>query len=190
MTHRRKPHSKSRSALASRIKWSVIGLLVGLFIGYLSGYVPPPSLSPRPLEVWKFIEAKAPQYHLDPHFVYAIAMAESSLRPNAYTRVARGMMQLSRASWQNVSHEPYRQAWNWRKNVTVGMKYLRYCRHFLEQHNAFSYANLAAAYHHGPRGLKKRGFNAQAFLSQEHNKIYEALLRGEQAPVPAPEDDE
>lgn len=183
------PHRRKHIALSNSkywIKFSAIILLLSLLAGYLSGYVPPPAFKPSPEEVWRYVRTKAPAYHLDPHFVYAIAMAESSLRPNAFTFHARGMMQLSRAAWEDVSKESYRHAWNWRMNVHVGLKYLQHCRRFLEKHNVFSYANLAAAYHYGPSALKKRDFNAQAFLPKEQNKIYQALLSEQAPPVRIP----
>ncbi len=183
------PHRRRKASLGNVrywVKFSAITALLVVLAGYLSGYVPPPGFKPSQEEVWKYVRTKAPAYHLDPHFVYAIAMAESSLRPNAFTFHARGMMQLSRAAWEDVSPESYRHAWNWRMNVHVGLKYLQHCRHFLEKHNAFSYANLAAAYHYGPAALKKRHFDAQAFLPHKPNKIYHALLNGEAPPVTIP----
>ncbi len=175
MRRHRKAHKKySRLSKLKRMSFLALGALL---CAYLSGYIPTIALNPAHSEVWHYIEQHAPDYDLNPEFVYAIARAESSLKPNALTFYARGIMQLSRAAWQSVSHEPYRRAWNWRLNLKVGMKYLHYCKIFLEQHHAFNEANLAAAYRYGPNALKKAKFNAQALGKNERNKIYQELFR-------------
>ncbi|MEM8868643.1 MAG: lytic transglycosylase domain-containing protein, partial [Verrucomicrobiota bacterium] len=79
-------------------------------------------------EVWAFIETEATAAGLVPEFVYAIAWAESSLNANAESSVARGMMQLTKIAWREVSAQPYRDAWDWQTNVRVAIDYLSYCR--------------------------------------------------------------
>ena len=50
-----------------------------------------------PAKVWSKVKKESAKHGLDPHFVYAICHAESSLNAHAETSVARGMMQLTEA---------------------------------------------------------------------------------------------
>ena len=58
--------------------------------------------------VWSKIKNEAPLKGLNPTFVYAICHAESSLNANAESSVARGMMQLTEAAWQDATKLHYR----------------------------------------------------------------------------------
>ncbi len=70
-------------------------------------------------EVWRKIKTEGPRHGLNPSFIYAICHAESSLNANAESSVARGMMQLTEAAWQDVTQLHYRQAFEWETNVEV-----------------------------------------------------------------------
>lgn len=136
-------------------------------------------------EVWAFIQQEASRAELDAEFVYAIAWAESSLNAHARTSVARGMMQITRLAWQQVSNLPYRNAWDWKTNVTVAIDYLDYCRGYLEENEVFSYPLLAASYRYGPYEVKKSEFLIKN-LDPPKNKIYQQIFVGELQPVAPP----
>lgn len=135
--------------------------------------------------VWQYIDERARLAELDPAFVYAIAWAESGLNPTARSSVARGMMQVSKSAWRDVSDESYRSAWNWRTNIQVGIDYLVKCRSFLESYDQFSYPLLAACYRFGPYHIQSKGFDLEA-IQHPNNEIYRMLLEGNVSPVPPP----
>lgn len=170
--------------LRAEIIWAVVAaVLMGLFF-----WVATPATvvsSKDKVVIWQDIEQASRKAGLDPHFVYAICMAESSLDPNANSGYARGLMQLSKVAWKEVSNRPYGQAYNPKANVEVGVAYFVHLKQFLEQHNAFSYANLAASYRYGPYALKNVNFNASR-LKPPTNHIYKELFAGNTSPVPIP----
>jgi hypothetical protein len=137
-------------------------------------------------EIWREVNRVAPQYQLDPGFVYSIIFAESSFNPRAETHVARGLMQLTRQAWEQVSDLPYRQAWNWKTNIQVGCAYLAWCRErFVRNGRQPTYPLLAAAYHYGFGKVLSRGFDMKV-LGEHSNHTYRKLFAGELQPVPAP----
>lgn len=136
-------------------------------------------------EVWAHIQTLALEKDLDPEFVYALAWAESSLNARARSSVARGMMQLTKPAWREVSEESYRFAWDWKVNLRVGTDYLVYCREFLKRHNSFSYPLLAASYRYGPSYVKRHEFEI-AKLPVPKNEIYKRIFDGVIRPVPPP----
>ena len=75
----------------------------------------------------------APIHGLNPKFVYAICHAESSLNANAESSVARGMMQLTEAAWSDVTKLHYRQAFEWKTNIEVGLLYLKRLKGMLKE---------------------------------------------------------
>ncbi|MGF1448543.1 MAG: transglycosylase SLT domain-containing protein [Opitutales bacterium] len=143
---------------------------------------------PTTTEVWAFISKEATRNGLDPHFVFAIAQAESSLDPSAesYNGFARGMMQMSEGAWQTVSDKDWDYAWNWEENVRMGVAYLVHLREQLERARAFSYPNLAAAYRFGPGTLRREGYRLNNLQPKVKNRVYQQLLQGNIRPVPAP----
>lgn len=163
----------------------VLGVAVGLIAVVLSVQFCPIKAKLPEEVVWRHIETVALQAGLDPDFVYAIAWAESSLNPKARTSVARGMMQVSKAAWQQVTKESYRYAWDWRTNVRVAVDYLDYCRGFLHRHDAFSYPLLAACYRYGPHYIQAREFKLER-VKRPKNKIYQMILDGNIRPVVPP----
>ncbi|MEM1222972.1 MAG: lytic transglycosylase domain-containing protein [Verrucomicrobiota bacterium] len=136
-------------------------------------------------EVWAFIANQAPKSGLNPEFVYAIAWAESSLDARARSSVARGIMQLTKVAWREVTDRPYREAWDWQTNILVAMDYLAFCRNYLLENNAFSYPMLAACYRYGPYRVEKSGFSL-AKLPKPKNAIYKKIFKGVTRPVPPP----
>ena len=128
-----------------------------------------------------------PKHGLNPSFIYAICHAESSLNANAESSVARGMMQLTEAAWQDVTKLHYRQAFEWETNVEVGILYLARLKGMLESVNLFSYPRLAASYRYGYGALRKEKFMVSR-MKTPVNRIYRKLFAGELSPVGLPED--
>lgn len=146
---------------------------------------PRSSLPATPENVWAAVQRESRAHGLDPAFVYAIVMAESSLRPHADSGYARGIMQLSRVAWNEVSDRPYREAWNWEKNIAVGVAYLAWCKTFLEKSNRFNYPRLAACYRYGPYRVRAERYDLNR-LPQPNNRIYRELFAGNLRPVQPP----
>lgn len=137
--------------------------------------------------VWTKIKKEAFSQRLNPSFVYAICHAESSLNANAESSVARGMMQLTEAAWQDVTELHYRQAFQWETNVEVGILYLGRLKGMLESVDLFSYPRLAASYRYGFGALRKEKFMVSR-MKTPVNRIYRKLFVGELSPVSPPED--
>jgi|GEM_PF-279821 len=135
--------------------------------------------------VWSYVSEQAGDAGLDPGFVYAIIWAESGLNAHARSSVARGLMQLTRSAWKEVSDESYRKAWDWQTNIEVGIDYLVFCRDFLHQKDQFSYPLLAACYRYGPYAVAKQQFKIER-LKQPKNKIYKSIFGGTIRPVEPP----
>jgi soluble lytic murein transglycosylase-like protein len=137
--------------------------------------------------VWSKIKTEGPKHGLNRSFIYAICHAESSLNANAESSVARGMMQLTEAAWQDVTQLHYRQAFEWETNVEVGILYLARLKGMLESVNLFSYPRLAASYRYGYGALRKEKFMVSR-MKTPVNRIYRKLFAGELSPVGLPED--
>jgi soluble lytic murein transglycosylase-like protein len=164
----------------------VLGICVALLAIYFARNLSPPVEQVSAEEVWTFIAEQAPQAELDPEFVYALAWAESSLNAKARSSHARGIMQISRLAWKEVSDESYRLAWDWRTNIRVSIDYLAFCREFLKAHDSFSYPLLAASYRYGPYRVKDRSFDILQ-LKRPKNEIYKSIFNGNIRPVKPPE---
>ncbi|MGB0263618.1 MAG: transglycosylase SLT domain-containing protein [Opitutales bacterium] len=169
--------------------WRVVALLsaalfvVGLF--YSQARQQSSLATPQAVEIWSYICEVAALHDLPPEFVYAIATAESHLIAHAQSESARGLMQLSRIAWREVSDAPYREAWDWRANIRAGVDYLDFCRKLLRGNNAESYALLAACFRYGPYYVQRHDFDI-AKIQAPKNIIYQKLFAGVVAPVPAP----
>ncbi len=135
--------------------------------------------------LWLDIKKASENSGLKPEFVYAICVAESTLNPRADSGYARGLMQLSKVAWKEVSNRPYSQAYNPKINVEVGATYLNHLKTFLEEYGKFSYARLAACYRYGPYALKDADWDVNR-LADPQNKIYQQLFAGNTAPVEIP----
>ena len=138
-----------------------------------------------PEEVWEVVSREGEKYNINPSFIFAIAFAESRFDAHADSRHARGMMQISKIAWQEVSELSYRKAWDWRRNIEVGTNYLAHNRTLLQRHRHFSYPLLAASYRYGFYTVKKSGFDIQKVKSPK-NKTYQQLFAGTINPVAAP----
>lgn len=163
----------------------ILGLVVGVLAFTVTHSLGHRSEQVTTTDVWALIQELAPQRNLDPEFVYALAWAESSLKANARSSIARGMMQLTKPAWEQVTDESYQQAWDWRTNVRVGIDYLAYCRDYLKHNDSFSYPLLAASYRYGPYHVKKKKFNIRA-LKKPKNEIYRRIFAGNIRPVAPP----
>lgn len=164
----------------------VLGVVAGILAFILAKNIGSRAEQVSPDEVWAYVEETAAQKELDAEFVYALAWAESSLNAKARSSVARGMMQLTKPAWREVSDESYRHAWDWKTNVRVGIDYLDFCRAYLKRHDAFSYPLLAASYRYGPYYVKDKGFDLGK-IRQPKNEIYKRIFDGNIRPVPPPE---
>jgi len=162
-----------------------LGLVVGILAFFMAKSMTSRVEQVSPEEVWSYVQEASAQENLDPEFVYALVWAESSLNAKARSSVARGMMQLTKSAWREVSEESYRHAWDWKTNIRVGIDYLAFCRDFLKQHDAFSYPLLAASYRYGPYYVKKRGFDLNQVRTPK-NEIYQRIFNGIIGPVPPP----
>jgi len=164
---------------------ALLGGLIGALAFFLTSS---PSKTPKqisPEEVWAYIYEQASQEGLDPQFVYALAWAESSLNERARSSVARGMMQMTRPAWDEVTDESYRHAWNWKDNVRVAIQYLVFCREFLKKHDSYSYPLLAASFRYGPYYVQNKDFDLSQ-VKQPENEIYKLLFSGNTRPVRPP----
>jgi len=164
----------------------VLGVVVGILAFTITRTMSHRTEQVSAEEVWAFVQEQAPQRNLDPEFVYALAWAESSLNARARSSVARGIMQLTKPAWRQVSDESYRQAWDWRTNIRVGIDYLAYCRDYLKKHDSFTYPLLAASYRYGPAHVKNKNFNIPQ-LKVPKNEIYRRIFEGNIRPVAPPQ---
>lgn len=139
----------------------------------------------EPSEVWAYIQEQSAQKDFDPQFVYAIAWAESSLNADARTLAARGMMQMTKPAWKEVTDVSYRHAWDWQTNIRVAIDYLDFCRTYLKQHDSYNYPLLAASYRYGPYYVKDKDFDLQKVRAPK-NKIYKQIFSGNIRPVEPP----
>ncbi|ADE53831.1 lytic transglycosylase domain-containing protein [Coraliomargarita akajimensis] len=178
------PHYHRDERLIVRLA-VVLGVVVGLLTVFSTAKLSPMQQQVSAAEVWVHVEDLSTRSDLDPEFVYAIAWAESSLNPRARSSVARGIMQVSKAAWQQVTEESYRYAWDWRINVRVAVDYLDYLRDFLQDHDSFSYPLLAASYRFGPNYVAEKGFDMDA-IETPKNQIYRRLFTGDIRPVELP----
>ncbi len=163
----------------------VLSVAAGVLAFILAKILSPPVKQVSPEEVWSYVRQVSAQQNLDPEFVYALAWAESSLNATARSSVTRGMMQLTKPAWRQVSDESYRLAWDWKTNVRVAVDYLVFCRDYLKKHDAFSYPLLAASYRYGPSYVRQRGFDLSQ-LRKPKNKIYQRIFAGMIRPVSPP----
>jgi soluble lytic murein transglycosylase-like protein len=178
------PHYHRDERLLIRLT-VVLGVVAGLLAFILAKNLGSNADRVSPAEVWPYVQEVSLQAGLDPEFVYALAWAESSLNAKARSSVARGMMQLTKPAWRQVSDESYRHAWNWKTNIRVAVDYLVYCREYLKKHDSFSYPLLAASYRYGPYYVKKRDFDLSQVRTPK-NKIYKRIFEGIIRPVPPP----
>lgn len=128
-------------------------------------------------EVWQFVQKEAARHDLNPHFVFAIVFAESSLNAHADSGVARGIMQIKPDTWAQMTDRSYQQVWNWQLNIRVGTDYLGWLAERLRAHDRFSYALLAASYHRGPGAVRAAQFDINR-LPRTRNAVYRQIYAG------------
>jgi soluble lytic murein transglycosylase-like protein len=164
---------------------AIIGAVVGVlgFFTLSSCSKKPNYISPD--DVYSHIVQTVDGTGIDPDFVYALAWAESSLNENARSSVARGLMQMTKIAWTEVSDTSFSNAWDWKTSIEVGVDYLLFARNFLEKNNVLSYPLLAASYHYGPYYVQKKGFRISN-LKKPRNEIYKLLFAGNYQPVVPP----
>lgn len=133
--------------------------------------------------VWKKAEELGRKNDIDPLLIYSIACAESSLDDRADSGQARGIMQISKVAWEEVSKLSYDEAWKWETNMEVAAKYLHVLRRQLENSGQYSWRILAASYHYGPRRVEDARFRFSR-MPRERNKIYKALFAGRMPQLP------
>jgi soluble lytic murein transglycosylase-like protein len=141
--------------------------------------------TPRYIEaerIWSVVRAEATARGLDPHFVFAIVMAESSGNAHAESNVARGMMQLTADTWAETTDLPYSRAFDWPTNIAVGCQRLANLRERLEARGRFTYPALAATYRYGFSAVVRREFDL-ARLPTTRNRIYRELFAGRVPPL-------
>jgi soluble lytic murein transglycosylase-like protein len=161
------------------------GLILGVLTYFLAQTLSPPREQVSPEDVWRVVRELAPQAGLDPEFVYALAWAESGLNARARSSVARGIMQLTRPAWTEVTDESYSMAWDWQTNLRIGIEYLVFCRKYLKSHDSFNYPLLAASYRYGPYYVQSNNFDIQQ-VKPPKNEIYQRIFNGNVRPVPPP----
>ncbi|MFP4281988.1 MAG: transglycosylase SLT domain-containing protein [Opitutales bacterium] len=165
-------------------KTAALGLsaLVGLvllfwFSRQSERYIPPDRVLAK-------AHREAKRHDLDPHFIFALAVAESTLNAHATSSVARGMMQLTRPTWEETTHRPYIQAFDWGVNMAVAAEHLADLRSRLADQGRFTYPRLAAAYRYGLGALARNDYDVSRF-GEPPNLIYRELFRGQ---IPSPRD--
>ncbi len=162
-----------------------LGVVVGILAIFLARSLGPDVERISPEEVWDYVQEVAPQQGLDPEFVYALAWAESSLDARARSSVARGIMQMTKPAWREVSDVSYRHAWDWKTNMRVAIDYLAFCKEFLLRHDSFNYPLLAASYRYGPYYVRGENFNIRQIRTPK-NEIYLRIFNGNIRPVAPP----
>lgn len=140
-----------------------------------------------PETVWDFIERETRKHHLDPGFIFAIAMAESSLNAHAVSSngSARGIMQMSEDAWTDVTRRSWRHAYNWKTNIRMAIRFMLVNRDRLVAEGKFNYPRLAGAYRFGYGTLRQANFDVTR-LPPSTNLIYREIFSGNIRPVPTP----
>lgn len=168
---------RTRAVLYSVLGFLVLlGLLVAIERIFFTNYRIPREL------VWSKVKQESAVYGLEPSFVFAVVFAESSFRPRAHNTGGSGIMQVSQATWGDMTSAPYDMVWDWRVNIEVGTAYLGWCKNYLERKGKFSYPLLAACYHKGPDHVRKNQFDISR-VGQTNNKVYQELFKGNLSPV-------
>lgn len=129
-------------------------------------------------DIRSYIHEMADEHDLNPDFVLAIAMAESSLNPKADAGYARGLMQMSKVAWETVEPDSsWRKAYNWQDNIDAGTAYLAYIREELKNDGHFSYPLLAASYRYGINKVRRANYRISN-LPPPKNDIYREIFAG------------
>lgn len=92
----------------------------------------------NPEDVSSYIESRASDYQLNPEGIFALALGQSKLNPQAERKNRRGIMLISKDAWQKISPEPWENAFHWRLNINVTLQYLNYLQALEPQPIKFS----------------------------------------------------
>jgi len=178
--------------MITRLRIAVI-LLAAVFLSFfVNGYSDerggqsnrPPHRIPD-LVVWNYLSARAIEHDLDPQFVYALAWAESSLDANAENESARGIMQVTKSTWSDMTNLPFEMAWDYKTNIDVAVDYLVFCKALLMKHQQFNLPLLAASYRYGPYKVKRKKYRISE-LEVPTNDIYRSIFQGQIHPIQRP----
>ncbi len=176
-----------------RIKFFWAAGIAGAFIGliFFNNIVPTVHRhisKPDKEDIWEYVEKKAGQRDIDPHFVYAIIFAESSFDPlaEASNGYARGLMQLSEVAWETVDNSSWSDAYDWEDNIDAGTAYLAHLKKQLQADGHFSYPLLAASYRYGIGKVQEANYDISGVPSPE-NHTYQQLFAGDTDPVAPPQ---
>lgn len=131
--------------------------------------------------VWAQAEKEGERSGLEPAFIYAICVAESSLNAHARAGRARGLMQMTPVAWKEVEAGSFGGAFSWRRNMRAGVDYLLFCRELLPEPYRNSYAHLAASYRYGPYKVRAAAGDLSQ-LPRPKNLIYQELFAGDLQP--------
>jgi len=114
------------------------------------------------------ITSQAYKHNIDRQVAYDLAMAESSLNPNAEgTDGERGLYQIKQSTWEWLTDISFDKAYEIEANIKVAMKYLAWIKRNLGER--YTDARLLCAYNGGLSALKKRNYEVPA---THRNKIY------------------
>lgn len=114
-------------------------------------------------------------YKVPSGLIYQVIEAESSFNPYAVSGAgARGLMQITRPTWDWVCQDLLRVSWsfdndsfNKEKNIIVGTRFLAWINTYLNKHAEELNANhddlLLACYNAGPGTVRKYGFRVPPF---------------------------
>ncbi len=126
------------------------------------------------------IDAASQNYHVPSDLIYCIIEAESSFNSRAVSHAdARGLMQLTRPTWDWICRDFLRVSWSFeedsfdvKKNVIVGTRFLAWINEYLSKHenelNASSVDLLLACYNAGPGAVKKYGFRVPPYQETQN----------------------
>jgi hypothetical protein len=162
-----------------KVPWKVltgISLVLVLVIGIFDLFHLRPRYIPE-MKVWNRALVEGERSGLEPAFIYAVCVAESSLNANARAGRARGLMQMTPEAWKEVNAGSFGKAFSWRRNMRAGVDYLVFCRGLLPENLQDSYPHIAASYRYGPYRVRATGGDLNQ-LPQPKNRIYKELFRG------------
>jgi len=173
-----KKHSDLRVVRVIVLVAAVLSLLILLARPWIAEPVPP-------RQAWLKSVELGVQSGIDPLLIFAIACAESSLDGHASNARARGLMQITPTAWESVTKHPFREAWQWQRNMEEAVSYLKQIKEKQQKDGHYSWPSLAAAYRYGPGALQSVGYDLSR-LPKSSNIIYMDLIAGKTPKLPSP----
>ena len=119
-------------------------------------------------------------YDINPRITYNVVAAESSFDPKAVSNCdARGLMQITRSTWNWVCRDLLEVEWDFdeccfdeEKNITVGVRFLRWISDYLDRYQdqlRDTKLNLMmACYNAGPGAVRNAGFQVPEFSETQN----------------------